>query len=138
LPVDILEGDSLEEIVHENNINVNNFHNVSDEFDNLKNAKGLKIAHLNVNGLLHKIDQLRLLTLRTKIDILAITESKINSDVTDAEIYIPNYNLLRLYRDRHGGGVAIYCHENLSLFAQTNMSNNEYESLWVKIKLSLL
>ena len=30
------------------------------EFNNLASAKGLKISHLNVNGLLHKIDEVKI------------------------------------------------------------------------------
>jgi len=59
----------------------------------------------------------RILINQAKFDLLAISESKLNSDISDAEISVPNYNLLRLDRERNGGGVAIYCHENYSFFA---------------------
>lgn len=107
----------------------------ADEIETLSTAKGLKIAHLNVNGLLNKIDDVRILVNQAKLDILTISESKLCSDICDAEIKIPNFKLFRLDRDRHGGGVAIYCSENFSSFDHTNLSCKEFESMWIKIKL---
>lgn len=107
----------------------------STELEKLADCKGLKIAHLNVNGLVKKIDNIRILLNRAKIDVLTISESKLCNDISDAEIKIPNFKLYRLDRDRHGGGVAIYCSENLSSFDHSKLSNKEFESLWIKIKL---
>ena len=71
----------------------------------------------------------------SKLDILAVSESKLDDNISDAELSIPNFKLFRIDRNRHGGGVAIYCHENLSSFLLTNLNSTEFESLWVKIKL---
>jgi len=40
-----------------------------------------------------------------KPDIVCIVETWLGSDVLDSEICIPDYELTRLDRDRHGGGV---------------------------------
>jgi len=105
------------------------------EFDNIASNNGLKIAHLNINGLFKKIDHVRILICNTKLDVLAISESKLNKDISDAEISIPNFKLFRIDRDCHGDGVVIYCKENVSSFDCPKLCSKEFESLWVKIKL---
>ena len=106
-----------------------------DEFDKISTTNGLKIAHLNVNGLQKKIDDLKILVNCAKLDVLTISETKLNSEILNAEIDIPNFKLFRLDCDRHGGGVAIYCKDNLSSFDLSKLTNKEFESLWIKIKL---
>lgn len=34
---------------------------------------GIRLAHLNINGLTHKLDELRLLIASTDLDVLALT-----------------------------------------------------------------
>ena len=41
-------------------------------------------------------------------DIVCIVESWLGHDVRDQEIAIPNYNIFRHDRNRHGGGILIY------------------------------
>ena len=94
--------------------------------------KGLKIGHLNVNSILNKLDYIKILI--KHFDVLAISESKLNSNSTDAELSIQDYNLERLDRDSNGGGVMLYCHTKYSMIRQSKMCNQEFESLWVKLK----
>jgi hypothetical protein len=42
------------------------------------------------------------------LEVLAINESKLDNTITDGEIHIPGYVIIRKDRNRHGGGVAIY------------------------------
>ena len=68
----------------------------------------MKITIVNINSLLKHVDELRLMLPNSKIGVLAINESKIDSTVTESEISILGYNLLRRDRNRFGGGVVIY------------------------------
>ena len=67
--------------------------------------RGLHFIHLNINSLLPKIDELRLIALETKAAIIGISESKIDDTVLDAEIEIEGYALIISDRNRHGGGI---------------------------------
>ena len=49
---------------------------------------GLHFLHINVNSLLSKIDELRDFVGHTKPAILGITESKLDSSVSDREVNI--------------------------------------------------
>ena len=66
-------------------------------------------------SIVFKIDDLKANCLLYKPGIVCIVETWLGSDVMDSEIYIPDYELTRLDRDRHGGGVIIYVAHHLPL-----------------------
>ncbi|CAB4046261.1 Hypothetical predicted protein, partial [Paramuricea clavata] len=73
--------------------------------DFLKN-KGVKIFHQNVNGLVTKIEKLRLMLQETskRIHIFGITESHLNKNIQDSEVAISGYNFIRKDRKNGCGG----------------------------------
>lgn len=75
---------------------------------------------------------------RTKFDIIAISESKLDDNISDAKICIPNYQSFRLERNCYGGGVLFYCNENILCFILPNLISGDFESLWIKIKPKIL
>ena len=85
----------------------------------LHSACGLQIAHININGLFKKMEEVKLLLKETKLDLLAITESHLDKDLhTDNEINIDNYSFLRKDRTgqkNHWGGVILYYKSSLEV-----------------------
>ena len=73
-------------------------------------SSDLKILYYNSRSIVHKLETSCLLY---KPDIICITETWLHSEIQDTELCIPNYELIRLDRDRHGGGVAIYVANHL-------------------------
>ena len=65
----------------------------------------LNILYFNARSLLPKIDELRLICAFKEPDIVCIVESWLSCDVSDAELYITDYFIARLDRNRHGGGI---------------------------------
>ena len=63
------------------------------------------MAHLNINGLLSKLDFVKIMLSESKLDIFAISESKLDASIHDNEIKIDGYDFYRLDRNRHGGAV---------------------------------
>ena len=74
----------------------------------IKDMKGLKIAHLNCVSLLKYFDEIKQFILRTNIDTLTLSETHLSSDIDDGELNVPGYCLVRRDRNRHGGGLATY------------------------------
>ena len=73
----------------------------------------LIIGNLNINSLSSKFDQLKLL-IQGKIDILIITETKLDDNFPTEQFTISGYSKpYRLDRNRHGGGVIIYIREDI-------------------------
>ena len=59
---------------------------------------GLNVGHLNAEGLRGKLPEIRLLLVETSLDILAITETKLPSNVSNEEIGIDGYSWHNGYR----------------------------------------
>ena len=47
-------------------------------------------------------------------DVIRINESWLDDSILDCELTIANYNLVRLDRNRHGGGILLYIRDTLS------------------------
>ena len=92
-------------------------------WDSLK-TKGLHFCHLNVNSLLSKIDEIRDIAYHVKPAVLGITESKLDGSVSNMEINIDGYSIIRSDRNRHGGGVACYIKNDLCFNTKTIFPNS--------------
>ena len=71
-----------------------------------KNPNRLIIAQLNINSLRYKFDSL-VEILRSNVDILLISETKIDSSFPTAQFEI-GYTTYRLDRNSNGGGILLY------------------------------
>ena len=58
-------------------------------------VRGLKIAHLNINRLVNKMEGVRELFSTFAFDVLALSETWLSSNITDNEISICGYTLVR-------------------------------------------
>ena len=96
--------------------------------------RGLHFLHLNINSLLPKIDELRYIAEKSKVAVIGISETKLDNSVLNEEINIKGYNILRLDRNRHGGGVACYIRNDLT-FNQINIFSIETENIFFDILL---
>ena len=76
-------------------------------------TRDFQFCHLNVNGSLFKTDELRDNTSYIKPAILGITESKLDSSITNAEVNINGYSIIRNDRNRNNESVACYIRNNL-------------------------
>ena len=55
--------------------------------------KDCKIAHLNINRLINKMDRVRELITKYKFDVLALNETFLTSEVDHCKLFIPGYKL---------------------------------------------
>ena len=72
------------------------------------------IVYYNARSLLPKLDELWAVAEATNPDVICIVESWLSHEILDDEIAIDNYQILRLNRNRHGGGIVMYTHSSLS------------------------
>ena len=70
----------------------------------------------------------------SKFDILAINESKIDNVITDNELHITEYNLIRKDRNRFGGGVVLYICENIPFLERKDLIPDNLEMLCIEVK----
>ena len=96
-------------------INDSEFTNPSEILKNIKinNANRLVIGHININSLRNKYEYLNTL-IKGDIDILVITESKLDESFPSQQFAIEGYPLpYRSDRNANGGGVIIYVREDI-------------------------
>ena len=99
-----------------------------------KTKKTLRLVHLNARSVVQHFDDIVCLVSSTRPEILALSETWLDSSVGDGELYLPGYTLFRCDRSRCGGGVAMYCADHLTcsvLSCGPSASGVEY--LWVSI-----
>lgn len=96
-------------------------------------VRGLKIAHLNINRLVNKMEGVRELFSTYAFDVLALSETWLSSNITDNEISIPGYTLARKDRSGsaklNGGGVLFYIRENIPFLVKNELAANNEELL---------
>ena len=104
--------------------------------NNLKYGKNnLKIAHLNVHCLEPKTDQIQHYLCKYDIDILALSETFLNDNITDSHVSIDGYKLFRKDRvDRIGGGVAFYVRNGIEVTPEDTLNNSQIEALFLSLK----
>jgi hypothetical protein len=109
--------------------------NVSQSQYNIFNKRGLHFLHLNTRSLLPKIDELRIIARKTKAAFLGLTETWLDDTISDNEISIQNYNIIRKDRNRHGGGVCIYIRSDLAFNPRTDLSCDNLEAVFCELLL---
>ena len=114
----------------------------SNDFENVCNLnipchRGLTMANLNINSLVRHIDELRIFMSSTKMDLLCINETKCDSSISDHEVCLPGFELVRRDRSvngRRGGGICIYIQSNLNFIERYDLISETLENLIVEIK----
>lgn len=97
------------------------------------NVRGLKIASLNINSLLKHIDELRVCMSKQQVDILAINETKLDSDVPLDLISLEGYTWVSRNRNRSGGGVGFYIRNTINYRTRFDLNNQDIEMLSIEI-----
>ena len=102
----------------------------------IRKTCGLKVAHLNVCSLRNKMDLLRQDLMNDKtLDVLSLSETWLNTAITDSEIYFPGFSFVRRDRgeDKAGGGVIIYVLEGLPYRVRDDLMLGKNECIWIEL-----
>ena len=117
-----------------------NVHQAEDFNDQpeIRLLRGFKIAHLNVNRLVNKLDLVKELVHKHSFDILTLSKTWLTPNVMDDEVIIPGYSLVR--KDRVstvkscGGGVMIFIRDGIPFVVKSDLTKDNFECLWVEVK----
>ena len=107
---------------------------------NLTN-KGLKIGHLNIQGLQNKFDQVDLMlnSSGNEIHIFGLSETKLKNFHPDSAFNIDNYQLFRKdrfisnERREQGGGIIVYVRNGVKAERRQDLERNEIECVWLEV-----
>ena len=94
------------------------------------------ISHLNINSLRNKFHDLSDLFSDRLVDILFISETKLDSTFTQAQFDAPGYNSFRKDRNCHGGGLLAYIRSDLPARRRPDLELSRIESLIIEITLN--
>ena len=102
----------------------------------LSNVNRLVIGHININSLRNKFEPLKIL-IKGNIDILVITESKIDESFPTQQFAIQGFSLpYRCDRNEKGGGVMIYVREDIPCRELTTLPpSSNFEGIFLEINL---
>ena len=98
-------------------------------------SKGLHLLHSNVRSLLPKLPDVRLLLSQTKATVFAVSETWLDSTVTDGEVSVPGFNIVRRDRNRNGGGVAIFIRDSIAFNIRPDLAVDGLEAIWIELLL---
>ena len=102
----------------------------------LSNVNRLVIGHININSLRNKFESLKIL-IKGNIDLLVITESKLDESFPTQQFAIDGFTLpYRCDRNEKGGGVIIYVREDIPCRELTTLpSSSNIEGIFLEINL---
>ena len=101
----------------------------------ITSCKGFKLASINVNSLGKHIDEIHYILINSPLEVLAINKSKLDGTISDIEVYVPGYVIMRKDRSQSGSGVALYIRENLSYTNRIDLVPDTLEMIGVEINL---
>ena len=118
--------------------------------DDIKLAKGIHIAHLNIRSVTNKWDVFKAQFSSSNLHILGLSETWLNDKLPDGLYRLSNdYTLLRNDRKwfengsnkpKKGGGLALFLKNSLTFsdldFNHLNTSSVDIESQWVAVQQS--
>ena len=99
----------------------------------------LIVVHFNIDSITAegRLEQLKVVCQTLKLDVLIITESKLDESIPNSMIEINNFHEpLRRDRNRHGGGCLIYISENLTFKQMSKLQSDKYEHIWADVKVN--
>ena len=107
-----------------------NYHKKS---NNTNNQNTLKTLIINFQSIKNKIPDLELLIKTEEPDIIAGSETWLNPNIYNSEIFNNNYNIFRKDRPDNYGGVLLAIKSNIIAEEITTQSNSNIESVFCKI-----
>ncbi len=71
--------------------------------ESINKTRGITFGHYNIRGILSKLDTIKQILIRSKIHVLALTETFLTDKIDDAELDVPGYKFYRWDRTEHSG-----------------------------------
>ena len=104
-------------------------------YSTLPSGCGFKLASLNIFKLTTHIDELRILLANNDIDIISINKTKLDEVISDNEVSIPGYDIIRHDRlSNGGGGICFYVRSLIEYSLRNDLSEEALENLCLEIR----
>ena len=100
----------------------------------LKNVNRLNLAHININSLRNKFESLKEI-INENIDILVVSETKLDNSYPDAQFHLPGFNSFRYDRDSLGGGIIAFIREDIPSKELKSSAQGNIEGYFIELNL---
>ena len=97
--------------------------------------KGIIFSHLNICSIVPKSLSLYAILQQHHIDIMSVNETWLHESHTNASLFLPGYDIHRLDRQSHGGGVAVLVSHKLNSAIENSILTHSIELLHIVIEL---
>ena len=98
------------------------------------NVKNLSICHINAQSMFNKLDLIAVEL--SSYDIITVSETCLDATISNTDLLLPSFQPpIRLNRNRHGGGVAIYLKKCIPFIERTELIIPNLEAIWVEVNL---
>ena len=97
---------------------------------------GLRIGHLNINHAHNKISEISSILENSgkSFHIFGLSESRLKNEISNAELNIPGYSILRRDPIIHKEtGLAIYIHNSVNFRQVSRLEQHHVESMWLEV-----
>ena len=142
--VSCIDNEEIDKILnhsHMSDFDDNSNHDsLTDEYINKRDLnlhkKGMNVISLNIQHLIPKFDELKLLFMENpEIHILALSESFLTDINGDTEFQVTGYNIERKDRiSKHaGGGLLMFVRNDIPYSRIYDIENNDLESIFIEI-----
>ena len=91
------------------------------------------MALLNIVSFSKHIDEIRLLLKNQTVDILELNETRLHADISSEFVNIDGYDIVRMDRDKHGGGICFYIRRTISYLNRGDLVPENLESVCLEI-----
>ena len=86
--------------------------------------------------MLPKLSELKNIALQINPAVISLSETWLDESVTDNEIHIDGYSILRKDRNREGGGVCNYIRNDVAFVTRQDLStDDDFEFMWIELLL---
>lgn len=99
-------------------------------------SEGVRFAHVNLCSIFNKLSHIQILLRNGIFDVLAVSESKLDSSICDVDIQVKGYTVLRRDRNRKGGGVLMYINDKWTVTKQDSDKDLEFLSVEIQLRKS--
>ena len=96
-------------------------------------VRGFKMASLNIASLVLHIDEIRALLHDKYFDVICLNETRLDTTISDEQVFIDGYTIIRNDRRRTGGGVCIYVRSSLNYNVRHDLPCDKHEILSINI-----
>ena len=87
------------------------------------------MAFLNIVSLPKRFDEINLTMSNKLLDIMSVSETRLNSTITDGMIHVDGYDIIRKDRSRNGGGVCIYLRSSINYQIRQDLIPADLEAI---------